>query len=70
MGKLQGNQTLSNMGNWIKDNPIKANLVSIIPGAAAAKVTWDGSQKAVEKTTRTVDPKSYEYQNAKNQQIQ
>ena len=70
MGKIQDNQTLSKMGDWIKDNPVKANLVSIVPGAAAAKVTWDGSQKAVEKITRAVDPKSYEYQDSKNQQIQ
>lgn len=69
MGRVQNNQTLTKMGNWIKENPASANLVSVVPGAVAAKVTWDGSQKLTEKATRAVDPKAYEYQDAKNQQV-
>ena len=62
-------ETTAKIGKWIQDNPTKANLASIVPGAAIAGATWDGSQKAAEKVTKTVDPNAYKYINSKQQQV-
>lgn len=69
IGKTQNNKTLTSMGNWIQNHKTAANALSVVPGLAAAKVTWDGSQKLVEKTTRAVDPGAYQYADAKKQQV-
>jgi hypothetical protein len=62
-------ETTAKIGKWIQDNPAKANLVSIVPGAAVVSATWDGTQKAAEKVTKTVDPNAYKYINSKQQQV-
>lgn len=70
IGKKQGNSQLTSIGRWVKNNPAAANAAAIVPGAVAAKVTWDGSSKLVEKGARAADPNAYKYQDSKNQQIQ
>lgn len=62
-------ETTAKIGKWIQNNPTKANLASIIPGAAIAGATWDGTQKVTEKVTKTVDPNAYKYINSKQQQV-
>lgn len=62
-------ETTAKIGKWIQDNPAKANLASIVPGAAIVGATWDGAQKATEKVAKTVDPNAYKYINSKQQQV-
>lgn len=51
--------------------PSKWALAASIPvGLGVMKAGWGLPQKAVESTTRAVDPDAYKYQDAKNQQVQ
>lgn len=67
---MSNNKALSKAGNWMTKHKTAANLISIAPGAAAAKLTWDGSTKATEKVAESLDPAAFEYKNSKDQQVQ
>lgn len=64
------NETIKKAGEWIQNHKTAANAISIVPGAIAAKATWDGSQKVVDKIGHTVDSGAYKYTDSKNQQIE
>jgi hypothetical protein len=68
--KASKNATVSKVGNWIGNHKTAANVAAIVPGVAAGKLTWDGTSKAVEKTTKAIDPGAYKYSDSKNQNIQ
>ena len=54
-----------------KIQPTKLALAASIPiGMGMMKVGWDGGQKAVEKTTRALDPNAYKYQDYKEKQAE
>lgn len=67
----KGNSEIAkSAGNWIKNNKSAANVVSILPGAAVAGVTFDGVNNAITKAGKTIDPGAYKYQNSKEQKVE
>ena len=54
-------------GNFVANK--KALVGTAAVGAGLASATYDAAQKGVEKLGRKVDPKAYEYQDSKNQQV-
>jgi len=57
--------TLGKVGDWIKEHPARANLVTAVPLVGAASLTWDGATKAGEAVGRKIDPSAYKYKDAK-----
>lgn len=60
---------VSNAGKWIQNHKTAANAISIIPGAGAAALTWDGTQSAVNSLGHKMDSGAYEYKDAKDKLI-
>lgn len=57
--------TLGKVGDWIKEHPARANLVTAVPLVGAASLTWNGATKVGDTVGRKLDPSAYKYKDAK-----
>ena len=56
-------------GNWIKNNPNKANLAGAGIGAVAVSGAWSGGEKLTRKALNKVDKDAYAYEKFQNQEV-
>lgn len=64
------NDATVKVGQFIQNHKTAANLGAIGVGAGLTKLTWDGSQAAVKKVGKTLDPGAYKYQDAQDRKVQ
>ena len=64
------NDAAVKVGQFIQNHKTAANLGAIGVGAGLTKLTWDGSQAAIKKVGKTLDPGAYKYQDAQDRKVQ
>ena len=71
LGGIKNNSNAAvKAGEWIKAHPTGANVLTAVPLIGAAKLTWDGSEKAVGAVGKKIDPNAYKYKDAKDAAVQ
>lgn len=59
-------QTMRKVGNWADKHKTLANLAVFAPGMALGMGSFALGEKAIQKTTRAIDPEAYKYQDTKD----